>query len=219
MFRHSKREAVVDRAGSVQDTASDLAGRAVEAAGVAAERATSLAQSAVVAATPVVKNAKDAATPVVRSAASSASEKLSEAAERAAIVLADTAERLADAAPEGALTTAPRSLAKTVRPKRRSKWKLALLVTAMVGAAVALFKSPLACKVKERLAGGPYPDEPEPEAITLPADQAPIVVEETDPTAPEGVGSGSASRSAPVTDHRGNGALSPEHQEPTSGRS
>lgn len=169
MFGRSKSSAVLDKVSSTGDTVSDLAGKAVSSAG-----------------------------PVVREAAATASDKLSDAAERAAGLLADAAERLADAAPDGRLTTASQSVADSVRPKRRSRFKTLLVVAATAGGVVALLRSPLAAKLRKRLFGAPDDDfDDEAGSITLPVEStASSSPESTAPTATEAPGTPGMENSA-----------------------
>ena len=159
MFRKSKKAAVLDKTSN----ASDIANRAAEVAQQAAERATILAQSAIELARPAVHSARSNATPAVRRSASVASGKLSSAAERASSVLADTADWLSETSDH------QRSLSKKAEKKHR-KLKGLMMLSALVGGGVALVKSPFGGKLRDKLTGGPYPDELEPEGITLSVD-------------------------------------------------
>ncbi|MFN2450739.1 MAG: hypothetical protein ABR541_00105 [Candidatus Dormibacteria bacterium] len=139
---------------------ADLAGRAASGAGQVAGQAAEIASSA-----------REVAGPAVRVAAATASDKLSVAAERAAAMLADAAERLADAVPDGRLSSASQSVADSVRPKKRSTFKTLLVVAATAGGVVALLRSPLAARLRQRLFGAPDDDfDDEAESITLPVD-------------------------------------------------
>jgi hypothetical protein len=158
MFRNSKKSAVLDRTG-----ASDIVGRAATVAQQTADHAAVLAQTAIDAARPAVHKA----TPAVRRSASVASAKLGGAAERASSALAGTAEWLADTA------ETQKALAKKASPKRHRKLKRLVAISALLGALVALVKSPFCGKLRDKLTGGPYPDEmDETEGITLSVDSA-----------------------------------------------
>jgi hypothetical protein len=126
-----------------------------------------LALAAVEAARPVVRNARENAEPVVRRGASSASGKLSGAAGRASAALAETADWLEDTA------KTQKALSKKAGKRRFRKVKGLVAIGAVFGAVVALVKSPFGEKVRDKLTGGPYPDElDEPEGITLSVDRA-----------------------------------------------
>ena len=158
MFRNSKKSAVLDRTG-----ASDIVGRAATVAQQTADHAAVLAQTAIDAARPAVHKA----TPAVRRSASVASAKLGGAAERASSALAGTAEWLADTA------ETQKALAKKASPKRHRKLKRLVAISALLGALVALVKSPFCGKLRDKLTGGPYPDEmDETDGITLSVDSA-----------------------------------------------
>jgi hypothetical protein len=157
----------------IERETSSAGSRAAEVVG---EAASDFAERAVAAA----QNAQRVAAPVLRTAAEKSAETLSHAAERAAVVLADTAERLAETGEERAgqaavaarqrLADASEALADAVRPKRRRRFRRLIVVGAIVGAVMALIKSPLRSKVADRLFGAPPEfDDDIPESITLPS--------------------------------------------------
>jgi hypothetical protein len=167
MLGRKSKTAVLDR------EASNAGSRAAEVVGDAASE---FAERAVAAA----QNAQRVATPVLRTAAEKSAETLSHAAERAAVVLADTAGRLADTGEDRAgqaavaarhrLADASEALAVAVRPKRRRRVRRVLILGAIAGGVVALFKSPLRSKLADRLFGAPPDfDDDLPESITLPS--------------------------------------------------
>jgi hypothetical protein len=164
--RKSKTAVIQREATNAGSRAADVVG---EAASEFAERAVAAAQ-----------NAQRVATPVLRTAAEKSAETLSHAAERAAVVLADTAGRLADTGEDRAgqaavaarhrLADASEALAVAVRPKRRRRVRRILVIGAIAGGLVALFKSPLRSKLADRLFGAPPDfDDDLPESITLPS--------------------------------------------------
>ncbi len=167
MLGRKSKTAVIER------EVSNVGSRAAEVVG---EAASDFAERAVAAA----QNAQRVATPVLRTAAEKSAETLSHAAERAAVVLADTAGRLADTGEERAgqaavaarhrLADASEALAVAVRPKRRRRVRRLLVLGAIAGGVVALFKSPLRSKLADRLFGAPPDfDDDLPESITLPS--------------------------------------------------
>ncbi len=167
MLGRKSKTAVIER------EASNVGSRAAEVVG---EAASDLAERAVTAA----QNAQRVATPVLRTAAEKSAETLSHAAERAAVVLADTAGRLADTGEERAgqaavaarqrLADASEALAVAVRPKKKRRVRRLLVLGAIAGGVVALFKSPLRSKLADRLFGAPPDfDDDLPESITLPS--------------------------------------------------
>ena len=70
-----------------------------------------------------------------------------------------------------------------VRPRRRSRFKTALVVGIVVGAGVGLYVSPLGVRVRQALGGGTPPEEP-PESIPIPsASMAGTATPATEPAA------------------------------------
>ena len=189
-LRSKSKTAVLER--GVSNAGSRAAEVVGDAASEFAERAVAAAQ-----------NAQRVATPVLRTAAEKSAETLSHAAERAAVVLADTAGRLADAGEDRAgdaavaarhrLADASAALAVAVRPKKKRRVRRVLVLGAIVGGFVALFKSPLRSKLADRLFGAPPDfDDDLPESITLPSSSQgeSEVTQEPGASAEQGEGSG-----------------------------
>jgi len=165
MFRRRRSTAAV-----LEQELSEAGSKAAETVGELAERALTIA-----------REAGHVASPAIRTATHHSVEGLSRAAERASEALADTAERLAksgeghasDAAHAARvrLAEASEKLAGAVRPKpKRHRIRRILILGGIVGAIVALVRSPLRGKITERLFGPPPDDEPG--SITLPYGEA-----------------------------------------------
>ncbi len=160
MFRRSKKSAVLDKTNNISGSASDLAAKAADVAQQAADRAAVLAQTAFVAAAPRMRKARQKGEPALRLG-------LSRGAGRASSVLADTADWLAEA------EKTQKALGKKAEKKRFRKLKGLVLISALLGGIVAAVKSPFGAKLRDKITGGPYPDElEEPEGITLSVDQS-----------------------------------------------